>query len=121
MIGAHSNSLNDAGDTMNAKKPGMYVRLKERHPDYVAAVEALGAAVAKAGPLDAKTVQLVQLAAAAAERSEGGVHSLVRRAVDAGARPEEIVHTLLALTSTIGFPNVTAALSWAEDLLDQRK
>jgi alkylhydroperoxidase/carboxymuconolactone decarboxylase family protein YurZ len=45
----------------------------------------------------------------------------VRRALDAGARPEEIVHTLLALTSTIGFPNVTAALSWAEDLLDQRK
>jgi alkylhydroperoxidase/carboxymuconolactone decarboxylase family protein YurZ len=34
-----------------------------------------------------------------------------------GARPEEIRHALLALTSTIGFPNVTAALSWSEDLL----
>lgn len=106
---------------MNTKKPGMYVRLKERQPAYIAAVEALGTAAAHAGPLDAKTLQLVQLAAAAAERSEGGVHSHARRALDAGVRPEEIVHALLALTSTIGFPNVTAALIWADDVLDRRK
>jgi AhpD family alkylhydroperoxidase len=99
----------------------MYVRLQERHPAYVSALEALGNAAAHAGPLDAKIVQLVQLAAAAAERSEGGVHSHVRRALDAGAKPDEIVHTLIALTSTIGFPNVTAALSWADDVLDQQK
>jgi 4-carboxymuconolactone decarboxylase len=103
---------------MSTKKPGMYVRLKERHSAYIAAVEALGAAAAKAGPLDAKTLHLVQLAAAAAERSEGGVHSHVRRALDAGAQREEIEHALLALTSTIGFPTVTAALSWAEDVFD---
>lgn len=103
---------------MSTSKPGMYVRLKERQPAYVAAVEALGSAAAHAGPLDAKTIQLVQLAAAAAERSEGGVHSHVRRALDAGAKQEEIVHALLALTSTIGFPNVTAALSWADDVLN---
>ncbi len=106
---------------MSTKKPGMYVRLRERHPAYIAAVEALGDSVAHAGPLDAKTVQLVQLAAAAAERSEGGVHSHVRRALDAGVQPEEIVHALIALTSTVGFPNVTAALSWADDVLDDRK
>ena len=115
-----SHHLNE-GLAMSAKKPGMYVRLKERHPAYVAAVESLGAAAAQAGPLDAKTLQLIQLAAAAAERSEGGVHSHVRRALDAGARPEEIVHALLALTSTIGFPTVTAALSWAEDVLEDTK
>jgi 4-carboxymuconolactone decarboxylase len=102
---------------MSTNKPGMYLRLKERHPAYIAAVEALGNAAGQAGPLDAKTVQLVQLAAAAAERSEGGVHSHVRRAIDAGARPEEVVHALIALTSTIGFPNVTAALSWVDDVL----
>jgi 4-carboxymuconolactone decarboxylase len=106
---------------MNTKKPGMYVRLKERHPGYISAVEALGTAAAQAGPLDAKTLQLVQLAAAAAERSEGGVHSHVRRALEAGAQREEIVHALLALTSTIGFPTVTAALSWAEDIFDRGK
>jgi 4-carboxymuconolactone decarboxylase len=41
--------------------------------------------------------------------------------VERSTAPEEVVHALLALTSTIGFPNVTAALSWAEDVLDQRK
>jgi len=103
---------------MSTSKPGMYMRLKERHPAYIAAVEALGTAATQAGPLEAKTIQLIQLAAAAAERSEGGVHSHVRRALDAGASREEIVHALLALTSTIGFPTVTAALSWADDVLD---
>jgi hypothetical protein len=28
---------------------------------------------------------------------------------------------LISLTSTIGFPNVTAALSWADDVLDRAK
>ena len=102
---------------MASKKPALYNRVKDRYPQYVAAVEALGEAAGRAGPLDEKTLQLVQLAAAATSRSEGAVHSHVRRALKAGATPEEICHTLLALTSTIGFPNVTAALSWAEDML----
>lgn len=62
---------------------------------------------------------LVQLAAAAAVHSEGAVHSHARRALSSGASGEEVRHALLSLTSTIGFPNVTAALSWAEDVLDQ--
>jgi alkylhydroperoxidase/carboxymuconolactone decarboxylase family protein YurZ len=59
----------------------------------------------------------VQLAAAATIRSEGAVHSHVRRALDAGATPDEVRHVLICLTSTIGFPNVTAALSWTDDVL----
>jgi alkylhydroperoxidase/carboxymuconolactone decarboxylase family protein YurZ len=58
----------------------------------------------------------VQLAAAAAIRSEGAVHSHARRALAAGATPEEIQHAVIALTSTIGFPNVMAALSWINDV-----
>jgi alkylhydroperoxidase/carboxymuconolactone decarboxylase family protein YurZ len=102
---------------MPATKPSLYLRVKERYPEFVTAVEALGEAARKAGPLDEKTMHLVQLAGAAAVRSEGATHSHVRRAVKAGASAEEIRHTLLALTSTIGFPNVTAALSWADDIL----
>ena len=97
--------------------PGFYLTLKKRHPEFLAAVEALGESVRASGPLDAKTVHLVQLAAAAAIRSEGSVHSHVRRALDAGATPAEVQHVLISLTSTIGFPNVTAALSWSQDLL----
>ena len=99
------------------KKPGLYAKLAKAYPKYVAAVESLGEAVTHAGPLDEKSLQLIQLAAAAASRSEGAVHSHARRALRAGATPAEIHHALIALTSTIGFPNVTAALSWVDDLM----
>jgi hypothetical protein len=59
--------------------------------------------------------QLIQLAAAAAIRSEGSVHSHVRRAIKAGASPEEVFHAIILLTSTIGFPSTSAALSWAHE------
>lgn len=103
---------------MARKKPSFYLKVQKQYPAYFAAVEGLGEAARNAGPLDEKTVHLVQLAAAAATRSEGAVHSHVRRATKAGATPEEIRHALLCVTSTIGFPNVTAALSWAEDILE---
>ncbi|HSR36389.1 MAG TPA: carboxymuconolactone decarboxylase family protein [Desulfurivibrionaceae bacterium] len=101
------------------KLPPIYQRLKAQHPEYLAAVEKLGATTREAGPLDEKTSHLIQLAAAAAIRSEGSVHSHVRRALAAGASEDEIRHSLMLLTSTIGFPTVTAALSWADDILNQ--
>jgi len=96
-------------------KPKHFQRLAKRYPEYVAAVEKLGAAVKNAGPLEPKVAELIQLAAAAAVHSEGSVHSHARRALKAGATPDEINHALLLLTSTIGFPAVAAALSWADD------
>jgi alkylhydroperoxidase/carboxymuconolactone decarboxylase family protein YurZ len=45
------------------------------------------------------------------------VHSHVLRAKEAGATPAEIRHALLLLTSTVGFPTVAAAFSWAGDVL----
>jgi alkylhydroperoxidase/carboxymuconolactone decarboxylase family protein YurZ len=105
---------------MRTKKPGFYLKARKQFPEYFAAVESLGEAARRAGPLDEKTLHLVQLAAAAASRSEGAVHSHVRRALECGAKAEEIHHALLAVTSTIGFPNVTAALSWAGDVLDRK-
>jgi alkylhydroperoxidase/carboxymuconolactone decarboxylase family protein YurZ len=96
-----------------------YQRLRKQHPDYFDAVEALGKAVCLAGPLEQQVIQLVQLGAAAAIRSEGAVHSHVRRALEAGATAEQVHHALLSLTSTIGFPTVVAALSWADDVIDK--
>jgi AhpD family alkylhydroperoxidase len=77
--------------------------------------------VRQEGPLDEKTSHLIQLAAAAAIRSEGAVHSHVRRALKAGAKPEEIYHSVILLTSTIGFPNTSAAMSWVYDILGEEK
>jgi 4-carboxymuconolactone decarboxylase len=97
--------------------PGWYTFVKENHGKFIQALEQLGEVLRREGPLDEKTSHLVQLAAAAAIHSEGSVHSHVRRAHKAGAKPEEIYHTIILLTSTIGFPRTSAALSWVHDIL----
>ena len=97
-------------------KPKHFNHLAKRYPDYIAAVEHLGETVKTAGPLEPKVCELVQLAAAAATRSEGSVHSHARRALKAGATPDEVEHAIVLLTSTIGFPAVSAALSWIDDV-----
>lgn len=96
-----------------------YRKLKDQHPDFMTAVEALGKAARQAGPLDEESAQLDQVAAAAAIRSEGAVHSHAGRALDAGAEAAEVYHALLLLASTIGFPTVVAALSWAADVVEE--
>jgi 4-carboxymuconolactone decarboxylase len=109
------------GINVPTRKPKLYETLAKRYPSYIEAVEALGKAVNEVGPLDEKTLHLIQLAAAAAQRAEGAVHSHTRRALKAGATQQEIEHALIALTSTIGFPQVTAALSWANDVVGDSK
>ena len=101
---------------MPNKTPKHYQRIKKGFGEYGKALDQLEKAVYNSGPLDAKTSQLIQLAAAAAIRSEGGVHSHARRAFEQGASSEEIYHSLILLTGTIGFPNVAAAISWVDDL-----
>jgi len=95
-----------------------YLTLQKRYPDLFDALESLGKQAKQSGPLNEKEAQLIQLAAAAAIRSEGAVHSHTKRALAAGASKDEVCHCLLLLTSTIGFPSVVAALSWAEDHFD---
>lgn len=105
----------------NEKMPRQYLKIKKRFKGVHTAVENLGKALRKAGPLDEKTSHLVQLAAAAAIKSEGSVHSHTRRALAAGASHEEIHHTLILMTSIVGFPNVSAALSWADEVLEEEQ
>lgn len=98
--------------------PDQYVRIQRRFPQYFEALESFGRAARDAGPIDAKTAHLLQLAAAAAIWSEGAVHSHARRAMEEGASPDELRHAVLLLSSTVGFPNVSAALSWLDDVLE---
>ncbi|MEK6691664.1 MAG: carboxymuconolactone decarboxylase family protein [Nitrospirota bacterium] len=104
-----------------SKLPGQYRLIKKRYSKLFDAVGNLGRAVRDSGPIDEKTSQLIQLAASAAMRSEGSVHSHARRAVEAGATIDEVRHSVILLTSTIGFPTVSAALSWVDDVLKAKK
>jgi len=101
------------------KLPKQYISIQKKYKGLIKAVENLGKVAKASGPLNKKTSELVQLAAAATVRSEGSVHSHTRRALAAGAKPDEVRHAIVLLTSTIGFPSVSAALSWANDVLEK--
>jgi AhpD family alkylhydroperoxidase len=100
----------------NTKAPRFYQQLSADHPEVFDTLEQLGVTLRRTGPLDERVAHLVKLAAAAAVRSEGAVHSHVRRALAAGVSREEIEHALLLLIPTIGMPQVVAALSWSRDV-----
>ncbi len=97
--------------------PKPYQLFRREHPRIYAAYEALGAAVADGGPLDAKTRELIRLGMAAANRSESAVESHTHRALDAGATPDEIEHAITLGVNTLGFSTMMAALTWAKQAL----
>ena|SRR2546425_5082050 len=98
--------------------PKRFVKFRTDYPKVAKAFDELGGAVAVAGPLNKKTVELVRLAIAVGAREEGGVHSHTRRALETGATLDEIRHVALLAITAIGFPNAMAAMSWIDDVLD---
>jgi len=105
--------------TDSNRLPKRFVRFKETYPAVGQAYDELSKAVADAGPLDARTRALVKLAIAVGARMEGAVHSHVRKALEVGCSAEEIKHAVLQATTTIGFPNMMAAYSWTESVLEK--
>lgn len=100
--------------------PTRFQKFGRKYPAVMRAYESLGAATQAAGPLDAKTRALIKLAIATGAWREGAVHSHTRRALEAGCTPKEICHVILLATTTLGFPSMMAALTWAEDVLAKK-
>lgn len=97
--------------------PKFYVQFKKSHPKVWKAYDKLGQAAASEGPLEAKTRELIKLGMAAALRAESAVQSHTHRALEAGATPEEIEHTLMLGVTTMGFPAMMSALAWAQQAI----
>jgi len=97
--------------------PDVYVKFRERFPDVGRALDVLGAGVDGAGPLDERTRRLVKLGIAAGAGASGAFRSNVRRALEAGATEEEVLHVVALTISTAGFPAAVAAFSWVDDVL----
>lgn len=102
---------------MDNPLPSAYRQFASEHPRIIQAYEQLGDATLTDGPLDRRTAELVKLGLAVGARLEGAVHAHVRRARDAGASPDEIRHAIRLATTTVGFPTMMSALSWANDVL----
>ena len=99
--------------------PKRFLEFGAAHPELAAAYAALGDATANAGPLDARARALAKLGISIGARMEGAVSSQVRKALEAGCTSEEIRHVALLSTTTIGFPNMMAALSWVDAALEK--
>lgn len=100
-----------------SRLPKRFTTFVEEYPAIGAAYRDLGDAVGAAGPLDAKTRALVKLGVCIGAGLEGGAHSQARKALDAGATPEELRHATLQSLTTVGFPTMMRGLSWVEDVL----
>jgi AhpD family alkylhydroperoxidase len=100
------------------KPPRRFSAFLRDYPNVGDAYRSLGDATMEAGPLDKKTAQMVKLGIAIGSRHEGAVHAHTRKALDAGCTAEEIRHAAVLATTTMGFPNMMAALSWVDDVLN---
>lgn len=98
--------------------PEIFKTFLERHSDISDAFRTVGDLAAAAGPLENKAQHLIQLGVSIGVNSRGGVRSHARRALEAGASPEEILQAVLLSSTIVGFPAMIAAYGWVNDVLD---
>ena len=104
-----AKGLTDSKETV----PQTFREFIEKFPELGTAHEQIGRAVDDAGPLDAKTRFLIKMGICIGAGLESAFRSHVRRAMRAGATPEEIEQALLLAMNTVGFPRTVAAWQWA--------
>ena len=102
---------------MAEKLPSGATKIAKKYPPVWEAYQQLGAACAKSGPLDARTLRFVKLAIAVGAESEGAVHSHVRRGLDEGLSADELLHVSLLAIPSLGLAKAVAAMTWIEDIV----
>jgi 4-carboxymuconolactone decarboxylase len=104
-------------DVSDEHLPDVYLGFRSSYPAVTAALDGLGETVDGAGPLDERTARLVKLGLAIGATADGAVRSNARKALAAGASPDEVRHVALLAITTCGFPTAMAGLGWVDDVL----
>jgi alkylhydroperoxidase/carboxymuconolactone decarboxylase family protein YurZ len=99
--------------------PEPLVDFKKSYPDVWRAFSELGDKCHDAGPLDERTRRLVKVALAIGAGLEGGTHSAVRKALEAGIGEEEIRHVVVLGATTLGWPTMVRSWTWVQDVFDE--
>jgi 4-carboxymuconolactone decarboxylase len=90
----------------------IYTTFKAEFPDLSARINETSHAIhVEGGPLDEKTRALIKIAAAGAAGHHTALETHFFAAREAGVGDEEILHSLLMLVSTCGFPTFMEAYS----------
>lgn len=100
--------------------PKKYTNFKKAFPEIFKHYDALGRTCRDAGPLDGKAQSLVKLGIAVGAGSRGAVMSHTRKALDEGVSADEVRHAILMALSTLGFPHMIAAMSWADEVIESK-
>ncbi len=99
--------------------PSIYKRFSSQYPEVFKAYEQLGVKSREAGPLDRKTQDLIKLGISVGNSSRGAVMSHTRKALERGATKEEIMHVVLLILTTAGFPSMVAAFGWVDEVFQK--
>ena len=99
--------------------PRTYEDFIKKFPKVFEDYQQLGKSCREEGPLDEKCQDLVKLGIAIGANSRGAVMSSIRKALASGATPEEVIHAVLLSLTTTGFPNMIAAMGWANEVLEK--
>jgi len=104
-----------------SKLPRFYEAFRAAYPTVADHYQQLGDACREAGPLDARTAELVKLALAIGAGAEGSAHSHARRAMGAGATEQQLEHVALLAITTLGFPRAMTGLAWVQDVTQAKE
>jgi len=98
--------------------PKVYEKFSSGFPDVFKDFQQLGKSCRDSGPLGKKYQDLTNLGIAIGANSRGAVKSQTRKALESGASKEEVAHVVLLSLTTIGFPNMIAAMGWVDEVLE---
>ena len=102
---------------MSEHLPEVYLSFRKDFPGVSTSLDGLGESVDAAVTLDERTMRLVKLGLAVGALSEGAVRSNTRKALSAGATPEEVRQVALLAVTTCGFPAAIAGFGWIDSVL----
>ncbi|MGD2253009.1 MAG: carboxymuconolactone decarboxylase family protein [Anaerolineales bacterium] len=95
----------------------LYAQFKERFPEVDAKHQDLGQEIhVNAGPLPEKTRWLMKMAISGACKHQRALETHIRKAKAAGVGEQEILHGLLLLIPTAGFPVFMEAYSVFQEM-----
>ena len=98
--------------------PDIYLGFRDQFPQVASALDGVGQAADSECALDEKTARLVKIGLAVGAGAQGAVRSNTRKALTAGATPEEVRHVALLAVTTCGFPAAIAGFGWIDEVLD---
>ncbi len=92
-------------------------RFRKKYSSVYAMHEALGQEIhEKSGPLPEKTRWLIKVGISGASSHKTALETHISKAKEAGASDDEVLHTLLLLIQTTGFPTFMEAYTVFENM-----